>query len=88
MGQGQRSHWSRSYKDLKQRQVGSQQHQVASLLLINLDPIFGWHMSAPQALSNNPGIREGFMEPVDMCQAALISTKSEICNCIVDHINI
>ena len=31
MGQSQRSHWSRSYKDAKQRQVGSQKHQVASL---------------------------------------------------------
>ncbi len=30
MGQGQRSHWSRSYKDPKQRQVGSHQRQVAS----------------------------------------------------------
>ena len=30
MGQGQRSHWSRSYKDPKQKQVGSQQCHVAS----------------------------------------------------------
>ncbi len=32
MGQGQRSHRSRSNKDSKQRQVGSHQRQVASLL--------------------------------------------------------
>ena len=33
MGQGQRSHWSRLNKDSKQRQVGSQQRQVASFIL-------------------------------------------------------
>ena len=33
MGQGQRSHRSRSNKDPKQRQVGSQQRQIASLCL-------------------------------------------------------
>ncbi len=32
MGEGQRSHWSRSNQDPKQRQVGSQQRQVASFL--------------------------------------------------------
>ena len=30
VGQGQRLHWSRSDKDSKERQVGSQQRQVAS----------------------------------------------------------
>ncbi len=35
MGLGQRSHWSRSNKDPKQRQVGSQQRQVAFFLTCN-----------------------------------------------------
>ncbi len=33
MGKGQRSHWSRSNKDSKERQVGSQQRQVASFAI-------------------------------------------------------
>ncbi len=32
IGQGQRSHWPKSNKTSKQRQVGSHQRQVASLL--------------------------------------------------------
>ncbi len=38
VGQAQRSHWSRSNKDSKERQVGSQQRQVASFKNTRLPP--------------------------------------------------
>ena len=42
MGQGQRSHWSKSYKDAKQRQMGSQERQAVSFPLSPLH-YFQWN---------------------------------------------
>ncbi len=44
MDQGQRSQWSRSYKNPKQRQVGSQQCQVASLLSMHSSFVTQWFL--------------------------------------------
>ena len=61
MGQGQRSHWPRSNKDSKQRQVGSHQRQVASLnvMVLNFSSLAS-PLNAHTGLDGGSALRFGF----------------------------